>query len=95
MTAQAAGAFEDIVRDINRLETAVGADLANLEASPILNKLAQDFRVSTIYDAKSAFVAVFQEMRQAVAHLPTTEPECDRFVRAISGLYSALLTRGH
>lgn len=92
MTAQAAGAFENIARDITRLETAVGAELANLKPSPILNKLAEDFRVSTVCDAKSTFVAVFQEMRQAVANLPTTEPECDRFVRAISGLYSALLT---
>jgi hypothetical protein len=32
-------------------------------------------------------------MRQAVAALPATEAECDRFVRAISGLYTALLTR--
>jgi hypothetical protein len=93
MTAQAAGAFEDIVRDINRLETAVGAELANLEASPILNKLAEDVRVSTIQDSKSTFVSVFEEMRQAVAALPATEAECDRFVRAISGLYTALLTR--
>ena len=95
MIAQAKVAFENIATDIARLETAVGAELSTLGTSPVLNKLAEKFRISTIHDAKSTFVSVFAEMRQAVADLPSTEPECDRFVRAIAGLYSALLPRGY
>lgn len=71
-----------------RVDAAAEAVLGDVTFSdPTLRRIAETLQINTISTLKDEFTRNFLEMRSALAELPNTEAECNRYVDALTKLY--------